>query len=161
MHSIHGGPHAAHHDGWHFRWNTQVFAGRGYVVAAVNYHGSSGFGQKFLETITGALRRRRNSPTSRPATDYLLRRATSTATRLVATGGSYGGFMVAYMNGHTDRYRAFVCHAGCYDWVSMMATDGYQFFADELGAFHWDDEARVMRAVAASFRQGARRRRRW
>ena len=53
--------------------------------------------------------------------------------------------MVAYMNGHTDRYRAFVCHAGCYDWVSMMATDGYRFFADELGAFHWDDEPRVMR----------------
>ena len=53
LHSIHGGPHAAHHDGWHFRWNTQVFAGHGYVVAAVNYHGSSGFGQKWLETITG------------------------------------------------------------------------------------------------------------
>ena len=53
--------------------------------------------------------------------------------------------MVAYMNGHTDRYRAFVCHAGFYDWVSMMATDGYRFFAKELGAFHWDDEARVMR----------------
>ena len=53
--------------------------------------------------------------------------------------------MVAYMNGHTDRYQRYVCHAGCYDWVSMMATDGYAFFADELGAFHWDDPARVMR----------------
>jgi dipeptidyl aminopeptidase/acylaminoacyl peptidase len=53
--------------------------------------------------------------------------------------------MVAYMNGHTDRYRTFVCHAGCYDWVSMMATDGYAFFAKELGAFHWDNPARVMR----------------
>jgi dipeptidyl aminopeptidase/acylaminoacyl peptidase len=53
--------------------------------------------------------------------------------------------MVAYMNGHTDRYRAYVCHAGCYDWVSMMATDGYRFFAEELGAFHWENEARVMR----------------
>ena len=49
------------------------------------------------------------------------------------------------MNGHTDRYRTFVCHAGCYDWVSMMATDGYRFFAKELGAFHWDDAPRVMR----------------
>jgi dipeptidyl aminopeptidase/acylaminoacyl peptidase len=53
--------------------------------------------------------------------------------------------MVAYMNGHTDRYRSFVCHAGCYDWVSMMATDGYHFLADELGAFHWDNPARVMK----------------
>ena len=49
------------------------------------------------------------------------------------------------MNGQTDRYSTYVCHAGCYDWVSMMATDGYRFFADELGAFHWDNPARVMK----------------
>lgn len=144
MHSIHGGPHAAHHDGWHFRWNTQVFAGQGYVVAAVNYHGSSGFGQRFLETITGRYGEKEFADTE-AATDHLLRQGYVDRERLAATGGSYGGFMVAYMNGHTDRYRAFVCHAGCYDWVSMMATDGYRFFASELGAFHWDDEARVMR----------------
>ena len=144
MHTIHGGPHAAHHDGWHFRWNTQVFAGQGYVVAAVNYHGSSGFGQKFLETITGRYGEKELADVE-AATDFLLAQGSVDASRLTATGGSYGGFMVAYMNGHTDRYRAFVCHAGCYDWVSMMATDGYRFFAKELGAFHWDDEARVMR----------------
>ena len=144
MHSIHGGPHSAHHDGWHFRWNTQVFAGQGYVVAAVNYHGSSGFGQKFLETITGRYGEKEFADTE-AATDFLLAQGYVDRRRLTATGGSYGGYMVAYMNGHTDRYRAFVCHAGCYDWVSMMATDGYRFFAKELGAFHWDDEARVMR----------------
>jgi dipeptidyl aminopeptidase/acylaminoacyl peptidase len=144
MHSIHGGPHAAHHDGWHFRWNTQVFAAQGYVVAAVNYHGSSGFGQRFLETITGRYGEKEFADTE-AATDHLLNEGYIDASRLTATGGSYGGFMVAYMNGHTDRYRAYVCHAGCYDWVSMMATDGYRFFAKELGAFHWDDEERVMR----------------
>ena len=52
LHSIHGGPHSAHLDMWHFRWNTQVFAGEGYVVVAVNYHGSSGFGYAFLDSIT-------------------------------------------------------------------------------------------------------------
>ena len=52
LHSIHGGPHAAHVDGWHFRWNSQVFAGQGYVVAGVNYHGSSGFGQRFIESMS-------------------------------------------------------------------------------------------------------------
>ena len=144
MHSIHGGPHASHHDGWHFRWNGQVFAGQGYVVAAVNYHGSSGFGQRFLETITGRYGEKELADTE-AATDFLLRQGCIDRTRLTATGGSYGGFMVAYMNGHTDRYRAYVCHAGGYDWVSMMATDGYRFFAKELGAFHWNDEARVMR----------------
>ena len=144
MHSIHGGPHAAHLDTWHFRWNTQVFSGQGYVVAAVNYHGSSGFGRKWLESITGRYGVKEFADTE-AATDYLLRQGYIDRTRLVATGGSYGGFMVAYMNGQTDRYRAYVCHAGCYDWVSMMATDGYHFFADELGAFHWNNPARVMR----------------
>ena len=144
MHSIHGGPHASHHDGWHYRWNGQVFAGQGYVVAAVNYHGSSGFGQKFLETITGRYGEKELADTE-AGTDFLLRQGYIDRDRLMATGGSYGGFMVAYMNGHTDRYRAYVCHAGCYDWVGMMATDGYRFFAKELGAFHWDDEPRVLR----------------
>jgi dipeptidyl aminopeptidase/acylaminoacyl peptidase len=144
LHSIHGGPHAAHHDGWHFRWNTQVFAGRGYVVACVNYHGSSGFGQKFLETITTRYGEKEFADTE-AATDFLLKQGCIDRSRLVATGGSYGGFMVAFMNGHTDRYKAFVCHAGCYDWTSMMATDAYCFFAKELGAFHWDNPALVMR----------------
>ena len=144
LHTIHGGPHAAHLDAWHFRWNTQVFAAHGYVVAAVNYHGSSGFGQKWLETITGRYGTKEFADVE-AGTDWLLRQGYIDRTRLVASGGSYGGFMVAYMNGHTDRYRTFVCHAGCYDWVSMMATDGYRFFAKELGAFHWDNPARVLR----------------
>jgi dipeptidyl aminopeptidase/acylaminoacyl peptidase len=144
MHSIHGGPHNAHHDGWHFRWNTQLFAASGRVVVAVNYHGSSGFGQRFLESITGRYGEKEFADIE-AATDFMLKQRYIDRARLTATGGSYGGFMVAYMNGHTDRYRAYVCHAGCYDWVSMMATDGYRFFAEELGAFHWDDEGRVMK----------------
>jgi dipeptidyl aminopeptidase/acylaminoacyl peptidase len=144
LHSIHGGPHNAHQDGWHFRWNTQVFAGRGYVVACVNYHGSSGFGQKFLETITGRYGEKEYADTE-AATDFLVKQGYIDRHRLVATGGSYGGYMVAFMNGHTDRYKAYVCHAGCYDWVSMMATDAFGFFAKELGAFHWDNPQLVMR----------------
>jgi dipeptidyl aminopeptidase/acylaminoacyl peptidase len=155
MHSIHGGPHAAHHDGWHFRWNTHVFAAQGYVVAAVNYHGSSGFGQAFLETITGRYGEKEFADTE-AATDFLIAQGYVDPARVAATGGSYGGFMVAYMNGHTDRYRAFVCHAGCYDWVSMMATDGYRFFAKELGAFHWEDEPRVMRQSPHHFVRNAK-----
>ena len=52
LHSIHGGPHAASGDTWHYRWNNQVFAAQGYVVAGVNYHGSIGFGYAFLDSIT-------------------------------------------------------------------------------------------------------------
>jgi dipeptidyl aminopeptidase/acylaminoacyl peptidase len=143
LHSIHGGPHAAHVDGWHFRWNTQVFAAQGYVVVGVNYHGSSGFGQRWLETITGDYGAREYADIE-AATDFLLRQRYIDRERLVASGGSYGGYMVAYMNGHTDRYQTYVCHAGCYDWVSMMATDGYMFFTKELGAFPWDNPKRVL-----------------
>jgi dipeptidyl aminopeptidase/acylaminoacyl peptidase len=69
------------------------------------------------------------------------------AKRVVATGGSYGGYMVAYMNGNSapGRYQAYVCHAGCYDWVAMMGSDGYHWFGQELGAFPWEDEARVLK----------------
>jgi dipeptidyl aminopeptidase/acylaminoacyl peptidase len=155
MHSIHGGPHAAHHDGWHYRWNSHVFAGWGYVVAMVNYHGSSSFGQRFIESITGHYGKKEFADVE-AATDFLLAKGFIDRNRLTATGGSYGGYMVAYMNGHTDRYRSYVCHAGCYDWVSMMATDGYRFFASELGAFHWNDEPRVMAQSPHHFVRRAR-----
>ena len=69
--------------------------------------------------------------------------------------------MAAYMNGHTRRYATYVCHAGCYDWVSMMATDGYAWFHRELGAWHWDDEARVLRQSPHHHVGTRDRRRRW
>ncbi len=146
MQVIHGGPHTCWNDTWHWRWNMQMFAAAGYVVAAVNYHGSSGFGQKFLSSINGDWGRREMADVE-AGTDYMLARGGINPQRMVATGGSYGGYMVAYMNGNlpAKRYQAYVCHAGCYDWVSMMGSDGYFWFSHELGAFHWDDEARVMK----------------
>lgn len=146
MQVIHGGPHTCWNDTWHWRWNMQMFAASGYVVCAVNYHGSSGFGQKFLSSINGDWGRRELVDVE-AGTDFMLATGTIDAKRMVATGGSYGGYMVAYMNGKlpAKRYQAYVCHAGCYDWVSMMGSDGYFWFGHELGAFHWDDEARVMK----------------
>ena len=146
MQVIHGGPHTCWNDAWHWRWNMQMFAAAGYVVCAVNYHGSSGFGQKFLSSINGDWGRRELADVE-AGTEHLLATGTIDAKRMVATGGSYGGYMVAYMNGKlpAGRYQAYVCHAGCYDWVSMMGSDGYFWFGHELGAFHWDDEARVMK----------------
>jgi len=146
MQVIHGGPHTCWSDTWHWRWNMQMFAASGYVACAVNYHGSSGFGQKFLASINGDWGRRELADVE-AGTDYMLATGTIDPNRMVATGGSYGGYMVAYMNGMlpAQRYQAYVCHAGCYDWVSMMGSDGYFWFGHELGAFHWDDEARVMK----------------
>lgn len=146
MQVIHGGPHTCWSDTWHWRWNMQMFAASGYVTCAVNYHGSSGFGQKFLSSINGDWGRREMADVE-AGTDYMLATGSIDDKRMVATGGSYGGYMVAYMNGNlpAKRYQAFVCHAGCYDYPSMMGSDGYFWFGHELGAFHWEDEARVMK----------------
>ena len=141
---IHGGPHAAAADTWHYRWNTQVFAAQGYVVASVNYHGSSGCGYAFLDSIThrwGEL----ELQDIEAATDALLKEPWADPKRVFATGGSYGGFMVAWMNGHVapGRYAAYVCHAGCFDWAAMFADDAYTWHANELGAWYWDDMAQI------------------
>ncbi|HEV2673883.1 MAG TPA: S9 family peptidase [Aliidongia sp.] len=146
MQVIHGGPHTCWSDVWHWRWNMQLFAAGGYVVAAVNYHGSTGWGQNFVSSINADWGRRELADVE-AGTDHMLATGYIDPKRVVATGGSYGGYMVAYMNGHVrgDRYRAYVCHAGCFDWVSMMGSDGYFWFGHELGAFPWEDEAAVLR----------------
>ncbi len=145
MHSIHGGPHTCANDGWHWRWNTQLFAAQGCVVASVNYHGSTGWGQSFVGSIDGDWGRRELADIE-AGTEFLLRTGRIDAKRVTATGGSYGGYMVALMNGRATpgRYAAYVCHAGCYDWVAMMGSDGYFWFGHELGGFPWEDESRVL-----------------
>ncbi len=144
LHSIHGGPHAASGDTFHYRWNNQVFAAQGYVVACVNYHGSSGFGNAFLDSIThrwGEL----ELQDIEKATDWLRKQSWVDKGRIFASGGSYGGYMVAWMNGHLKRgrYQAYVCHAGCFDWRAMFANDAYTWHPRELGAYYWDDPAKV------------------
>jgi dipeptidyl aminopeptidase/acylaminoacyl peptidase len=138
LHNIHGGPHATWGDNFHFRWNNQVFAAQGHVVACVNYHGSSSFGRDFQESIMGGKGKREHADVE-AGTDYLLAKGYIDPKRLLASGGSYGGYMVAWMNGHTDRYKAYVCHAGCFDWVSMFADDVSYWHAKSLGAFYWED----------------------
>ncbi|MFM2068304.1 MAG: hypothetical protein RLZZ584_3213 [Pseudomonadota bacterium] len=150
LHLVHGGPHSVFGDNWHYRWNQQVFAAQGYVVACVNYHGSSGFGHAFLDAISqrwGEL----ELQDIEAATDWLRAQPWVDAGHVYAGGGSYGGYLVAWMNGHVNspagqppRYRAYVCHAGCYDWVGMFADDAYSSQQREFGAWYWDDPARVL-----------------
>ena len=152
LHSIHGGPHAAAGDTFHYRWNTHTFAAQGYVVACVNYHGSSGFGQTFLDSIThrwGEL----ELQDVEAGTDWLLKQPWADRKRVFAAGGSYGGYMVAWMNGHVKpgRYNAYVCHAGCFDWTAMFSDDAYTWHAKELGAWYWDDPAKVQSQSPSTF----------
>jgi dipeptidyl aminopeptidase/acylaminoacyl peptidase len=144
LHTIHGGPHTGPGDVWHWRWNYHVFAAQGYVVANVNYHGSSGFGLKFLDSIThqwGQL----ELQDMEASTDWLRKKPWIAKDRVFATGGSYGGYMVAWMNAHVKpgRYQAYVCHAGCFDWVGMFSDDAYGWHAQELGGWYWNDIKKV------------------
>jgi dipeptidyl aminopeptidase/acylaminoacyl peptidase len=150
LHSIHGGPHSASGDTFHYRWNNQVFAAQGYLVACVNYHGSSGFGQAFLNSIVGHFGEFELHDVE-AATDWLLKQPQVDRKRVFASGGSYGGYMVAWMNGHVKpgRYNAYVCHAGCYDWAAMFADDCYTDHDREFGAFYWNDP-KLVRAQSPS-----------
>jgi dipeptidyl aminopeptidase/acylaminoacyl peptidase len=152
LHSIHGGPHAAAGDTFHYRWNNQLFAAQGYVVAGVNYHGSSGFGYAFLDSIThrwGEL----ELQDVEAGTDWLLKQPWADKKRVFATGGSYGGYMVAWMNGHIapGRYQAYICHAGCFDWTAMFSDDAYTWHAKELGAWYWQDPAKILSQSPSAF----------
>ena len=152
LHLIHGGPHAASGDNFHYRWNNALFAAQGYVTAGVNFHGSSGFGNAFLDSIThrfGEL----ELQDIEAATDLLLQRPWADPARVFAGGGSYGGYLAAWMNGHLapGRYAAYVCHAGCFDWTAMFADDAYTWHAKELGAWYWDDAAKVAAQSPHSF----------
>jgi dipeptidyl aminopeptidase/acylaminoacyl peptidase len=157
LHLIHGGPHTAFGDAWHYRWNAQVFAAQGCVVAMVNYHGSSSYGYAFLDSITqrwGEL----ELQDVEAATDWLLNKPWADRRRVFAGGGSYGGYMVAWMNGHVKpgRYAAYVCHAGCFDWVAMFADDAWSWHAKELGAWYWDDMAKAHSQSPHAFAKGMR-----
>ncbi|MBV8603598.1 MAG: S9 family peptidase [Pelomonas sp.] len=154
LHLIHGGPHTAFGDSWHWRWNHQVFAAQGQVLACVNYHGSSSFGHAFLDSITqrwGEL----ELQDIEAATTLLLKKPWIDRKRVFASGGSYGGYMVAWMNGHVKpgRYQAYVCHAGCFDWQGMFADDAYSWHVKELGAWYWQDPAKVAAQSPHAFAQ--------
>ncbi|TVQ17125.1 MAG: S9 family peptidase [Bacteroidetes bacterium] len=128
---IHGGPHGVFGNNWHYRWNAHLFAAPGYVVALPNFHGSTSFGQDFAISIHGE---HANQPYEdiMKGTDFMIERGYIDETKMAATGGSYGGYMVSWIAGHTDRYAALVNHAGVYDLHLQFASDyagnrGYQY----------------------------------
>lgn len=119
---IHGGPHGIFGDDFHFRWNAQVFSAMGYVVAMPNFHGSSSFGQDFTVSIHGAHSELPYRDIMK-ATDYMESKPYIDARRTAAAGASYGGYMVSWIAGHTDRYKALINHAGVYNIMAQFASD--------------------------------------
>lgn len=150
---IHGGPHATSADAFHWRWNGQAFAAPGYIVMMVNFHGSTSWGQEFAASIVGAHGDKPFTDVER-GTDLLIAEGNVDPERLAATGGSYGGYLVTWIAGHTARYRCLVNHAGVYDLLSQYASDVSQGRSKAYGGEPWEGLENIDRYSPCRFAAG-------
>ncbi len=153
VHVIHGGPHGISADSFHFRWNLQAFAAPGYVVAAVNFHGSTSWGQEFAASILGLQADKPFADIER-ATDLLIEAGIADKSRMAVAGGSYGGYMVCWIASQTSRYRCAVNHAGVYDLLAEYASDVTQGRSKAYGGEPWDNIEAIDRNNPARFTKG-------
>jgi dipeptidyl aminopeptidase/acylaminoacyl peptidase len=136
---IHGGPQGAWTDAWTYRWNAQIFASAGYVVFLPNPRGSSGFGQEFMDDINADWGGRAYEDVMK-GTDFAEALPYVEKGRTTAAGASYGGYMVDWIAGHTDRYRALVSHDGVFDLRSMYGSTEELWFPEwEFKGPFWDN----------------------
>jgi len=119
---IHGGPHGAVTDTFHFRWNAQTFAAWGYVTAWHNFHGSSGFGQEFADAINPDWISKPYADTI-AAAEWFMEKPWIDDRRMVAAGGSYGGYLSSILLGREHPFNALVIHAAVYDLYAQTAAD--------------------------------------
>ena len=139
---IHGGPQGSWNDAWSYRWNPQIFASAGYVVFMPNPRGSFGYGQKFVEEISGdwggkAYTDIMNGVAHVVSLGYVDKE------RIGAAGASYGGYMVNWLEGHNDdprfQFKTLVSHAGVYNLTSMAGVTEELWFVDwEFKGMPWE-----------------------
>jgi dipeptidyl aminopeptidase/acylaminoacyl peptidase len=130
---IHGGPQGSFNDGWSSRWNPRVLASQGYAVISVDFHGSSGYGQDFMDAIN-------RDWGGKPLEDLQKGLAAALALdpqidgeRACAMGASYGGYMVNWIAGNwPDRFDCLVQHDGLFDMRS------FYYSTEELWFPQWD-----------------------
>ena len=135
--AIHGGPHGIWSDNFHFRWNMQVFAAWGFVVVAPNPHGSTSFGQDYADAIQGGWGDKPYVDLM-AVTDAMAASGYIDENRMAAAGGSYGGYMVAWIAGRTDRFACLVNHAGVSNLLSEYASDIFDGWGRAMGGEPWD-----------------------
>lgn len=132
---IHGGPHSTINDGYHFRWNAQAFAAWGYVTAWHNFHGSPGFGQEFADYINPDWVTAPYEDTV-AAAGWFADQPWIDDERMVAGGGSYGGYLSSILLGRDHPFNALLIHAPVYNMYSQMASD-FAVHGERFGQF-WE-----------------------
>lgn len=140
---IHGGPQGAWEENWGYRWNPQAFASPGYVVFMPNPRGSTGYGQQFVDEISGDWGGKAYTDIMNGVA-HVIKLGYVDKDRLGAAGGSYGGYMVDWIEGHNDdprfQFKALVSHAGVYNLVSMYGATEELWFTDwEFKGTPWDN----------------------
>jgi len=119
---LHGGPHNGITDSWTFRWNAQVFSSWGYVTAWHNFHGSSGFGQAFADSINPDGITKPYEDTIKAA-EWFAAKPWIDTSRMAAGGGSYGGFLAAVLLGREHPFQTLIAHAAVYNNYTMYGGD--------------------------------------
>jgi dipeptidyl aminopeptidase/acylaminoacyl peptidase len=150
---VHGGPHATSGDVFHMRWNPHLFAAPGYVAVMVNFQGSTSWGQDFAQRIQGEWAERPFQDIMR-STDVLVAAGIADGKRLAAAGGSYGGYLVSWIAGHTDRFRCIVNHAGVYDALGQYASDWTMGRGRAWGGEAWEGIENIDRCNPARYSSG-------
>ena len=137
---LHGGPQGAWGNEWTYRWNAQLFAATGnYVVVMINFHGSTGYGQKFTDSISGDWGGKPFLDLMK-GLDYLEKTYPFIdKNREAALGASYGGYMANWILGHTNRFKCIVSHDGMFNAESAYGTTEEIWFMNwEFGGPPWE-----------------------
>jgi len=139
---IHGGPQGAWFDSWSTRWNYQMFATGGYGLVIINPRGSTGYGQKLTDEISKDWGGKVYTDLMKGLDAALASNTWMDSTRMAAAGGSYGGYMVNWIEGHSNRFKALVSHAGVFNLEAMGGATEEQWFVDwEFGGPWWNSQA--------------------
>jgi dipeptidyl aminopeptidase/acylaminoacyl peptidase len=140
---IHGGPQSAFGNAWSYRWNPKTFAGAGYAVVFIDFHGTPGYGQAFVDSISGDWGGKPLVDLQRGLAAALQRYNYLDEGKVCALGASYGGFMVNWIAGNwPERFRCLVNHDGIFDSRTMYYTTEELWFTEwENGGTYYDTPA--------------------
>jgi dipeptidyl aminopeptidase/acylaminoacyl peptidase len=138
---IHGGPQQSMQNLWNYRWNAQVFAGAGYAVVMIDFHGSPGYGQAFTDSISRDWGGKPLVDLQKKLSAALAKYPWLDGERVCALGGSYGGFMVNWIAGNwPERFRCIVSHDGIFDQrMWYYATEELWFPEWEFGGPYYQN----------------------
>ncbi|WP_375754758.1 prolyl oligopeptidase family serine peptidase [Corallococcus exercitus] len=137
---IHGGPQGSFGNHFHYRWNPQVYAGRGYVAVMIDFHGSTGYGQAFTDSIAGDWGGKPLEDLKKGVDAALQKYPFIHKTKRCALGGSYGGYMINWIAGNwTDGFQCLVNHDGIFDErAAYYDTEELWFPEWEHKALPWE-----------------------